>query len=527
MDIIETFLHHNKNFDISIKQTDTETFFKALDIAKVLGIKNVHNTLKSFNDKQAIQMECQTEGGKQMCTFLTEIGLYKMLFISRKPIAQIFQNWVCDVIKSIRQTGSYSVYKEEAEKQKGNYEALKEIMHQETIKHHEALRKQRHISLIEAYQPESTKDKRYVVYFGIIKELDSKVLVKVGSTDNIKSRSQQHKNEYGGVAIHQVYECDMHVQFESNMKRVLQNFVYRQPVYGEKISNGEVFLMSWDEFEKALLDAKSIHKRYLKCSKIQHYEDENDIERIIEEKVNKCLAAQNENASTSKKTPLQLQNDRRYTQARGPKIQRYSEDGKHLLETYAGYADVTRDAKLDSPMQSSLQRAVREKLAYKGYRWATLERQLDDNTCQEIGETNYETHCLQKGYVAMLNLEKNKIVNVFCDQKAAAEDRHFKSIGAISKAIKQFSQSGGHYFCMWYTCKEELKNEYLKDNQLPLPRGSVNSKGIQQLDINTGEVVYEYASVQHVLNKHKIGRQSLYNSMNFNYPLKGYFWRYT
>ena len=42
----------------------------------------------------------------------TEKGLYKVLFRSRKPIAQKFQNWVCEVIKEIRLKGIYKMQSE-------------------------------------------------------------------------------------------------------------------------------------------------------------------------------------------------------------------------------------------------------------------------------------------------------------------------------------------------------------------------------------------------------------------------------
>jgi anti-repressor protein len=53
-----------------------------------------------------------TLGGDQQVTFLTEKGLYKVLFKSRKPIAEKFQNWVCEVIKEIRLNGLYDLQKE-------------------------------------------------------------------------------------------------------------------------------------------------------------------------------------------------------------------------------------------------------------------------------------------------------------------------------------------------------------------------------------------------------------------------------
>ena len=41
-----------------------------------------------------------------------------MLFKSRKPIAEKFQDWVCEVIKEIRLTGEYKLNKENEELKK-------------------------------------------------------------------------------------------------------------------------------------------------------------------------------------------------------------------------------------------------------------------------------------------------------------------------------------------------------------------------------------------------------------------------
>jgi prophage antirepressor-like protein len=41
-------------------------------------------------------------GGLQDQWFLTEDGIYELLFISRKPIAKEFKKWVRKLIKQIR-----------------------------------------------------------------------------------------------------------------------------------------------------------------------------------------------------------------------------------------------------------------------------------------------------------------------------------------------------------------------------------------------------------------------------------------
>ena len=44
-------------------------------------------------------------GANRSQYFLTENGLYELLFMSRKPIAKQFKKWVFGVIKEIRTTG--------------------------------------------------------------------------------------------------------------------------------------------------------------------------------------------------------------------------------------------------------------------------------------------------------------------------------------------------------------------------------------------------------------------------------------
>lgn len=55
----------------------------------------------------------ETAGGKQNVTIVSEGGLYRLVFKSRKPEAEAFVTWVTEeVLPQIRKTGSYSVKKE-------------------------------------------------------------------------------------------------------------------------------------------------------------------------------------------------------------------------------------------------------------------------------------------------------------------------------------------------------------------------------------------------------------------------------
>jgi prophage antirepressor-like protein len=47
--------------------------------------------IRDFSDIEKVVHTMDTLGGSQQVTFLTEKGLYKVLFKSRKPIAEKFQ----------------------------------------------------------------------------------------------------------------------------------------------------------------------------------------------------------------------------------------------------------------------------------------------------------------------------------------------------------------------------------------------------------------------------------------------------
>jgi prophage antirepressor-like protein len=91
-----------KHFNIEIHGTYDEPLFKAKDIGDLLDIKRVRDTVSKLDDECKIIKAAPTTGGLQEQWFLTEDGLYELLFISRKPIAKEFKKWVRKIIKDIR-----------------------------------------------------------------------------------------------------------------------------------------------------------------------------------------------------------------------------------------------------------------------------------------------------------------------------------------------------------------------------------------------------------------------------------------
>ena len=91
MDIVKAFNSNDLHTEIVIRGTVTDPLFRASDIGVVLDISNIRTSIVDFDESEKVVRTTDTLGGAQDVTFLTEKGLYKVLFRSRKPIAQKFQ----------------------------------------------------------------------------------------------------------------------------------------------------------------------------------------------------------------------------------------------------------------------------------------------------------------------------------------------------------------------------------------------------------------------------------------------------
>jgi prophage antirepressor-like protein len=89
---------------------DGEPWFVAQDICDVLGITKVFHHLDRLTDSMKGLHTMHTLGGTQSMPIVSEAGMYKLVFSSRRPQADMFTNWVTsEVLPSIRKTGSSGI----------------------------------------------------------------------------------------------------------------------------------------------------------------------------------------------------------------------------------------------------------------------------------------------------------------------------------------------------------------------------------------------------------------------------------
>ena len=85
--------------------------FVVKDICNALGLTNSSETVRNVPIKWRSSKTLMTAAGnEQEMLLVSEPGLYKLIMRSNKPIAQKFQEWVCEeVLPSIRKTGQYNI----------------------------------------------------------------------------------------------------------------------------------------------------------------------------------------------------------------------------------------------------------------------------------------------------------------------------------------------------------------------------------------------------------------------------------
>ena len=125
------FVFTNIAFSIHGNQYDSKPsgkFIKLSHIFNVLELSNVTNSMRNIPEKwKSSNNLIDPNSHVQDMLTVNEAGLYKLILRSNKPVAEKFQDWVCEtVLPSIRKNGEYILqeYKEKIEKQQKEIKIL-------------------------------------------------------------------------------------------------------------------------------------------------------------------------------------------------------------------------------------------------------------------------------------------------------------------------------------------------------------------------------------------------------------------
>jgi phage anti-repressor protein len=201
----------------------------------------------------------------------------------------------------------------------------------------------------------------------------------------------------------------------------------------------------------------------------------------------------------------------------GPRLQKINHETLELVKVYENVTEaMNENSNIKRP---SINKAVLENTIYQGYRWLLVDRELDPNIIHNIQPTK-ETILKQIGYIAKLNPEKTKILNVYLDRKTASQCNGYESSSALDNPVKNFTITKGHYYILYNDCDPTLKDEFESVNGVPL----LYKNGIGQYtpeNILVKEFQCKYDCIKSLSMSDKTLAKALDNNVQYN----GYYYK--
>jgi prophage antirepressor-like protein len=567
MDILKAFSLLETEYPINIQGTPEDPLFQANQIAKLLGISNIRENLRDFDSDEKHVILTDTLGGAQNTMFLTEIGLYKILGRSRKPIAHTFQKWMINVLKEIRVNGIYKLQQEkEVDK--------KLFQHKCDLATHQ--------TLLKAYH------KKNVVYICKLKTIEDKFVIKIGSTQDIKERFGSISCSYTCCSPHilDIFETNHYKKFEKKIHQhpyiaqyyehllkkngctSRETYLINAPIYAEinkiiqhmltdflppetkeieelkiiqqdqqiklaelKIQQETIRLQQLQiecEMQKNELELKKLTNQYFMNDTSQQSipndasdeddkddkDDEDNEDNVDEAPV---VAAVIEPVNYIKK---------RNNGVTIPKVYQYNPDDLVTpINVFDSPLEVERS--MTNVSHPALKRAYQKCTIYKGFRWMYVHRnetppvKIEDTVISKCASPEIR-------FIAMIDIKKTKILAVYSSQKDAVEARNMKC-NSFTRAIKQQHVSSGHYWNFFDECSQDMQQEYLSTNKLPDKFTSNAGTKIQQIDPLTNNVICTYNSKNEIIKKYQISHgklaKLLHDTASINEIYNGFIWQ--
>ena len=550
MDIVKAFNANDLHTEIVIKGTLDDPLFRASDVGVVLDISNIRTSIVDFDEseKRAVHTTDGT-GRLQDITFLTEKGLYKVLFRSRKPIAQKFQNWVCDVIKEIRVTGIYNMQKEIDKKQEELEQTKDEMASLEDTKKKEYETKLEKEKVLER---EKILLKEYdtacsIVYIIKVKTLEhvGKYIIKIGeSRRGISGRYNEHKSKYEECVLLDCFCVHRSKDFENfihnhesvRLNRVtdLKNHEKEQELFliGRNLSYQtllQIITSNMKNFNEVNNSGLELENEKLKLL-IQMKEDKNENgllyelvnsvkqlsgkvdanEKRMKEMMEKMSASQVKTTTGFNTTLVTL----------GPRLQKIHPDTLELVKVYDSVSEAMKEN--SDIKRPSMNKAVRENTVYHGHRWLLVDRELDASVVHDTVLPTKITRPQNVGYIAQINGDKTKILNVYIDRKTAAHCNGYESSG-LDIPVKKSIVSRGFYYQLYDDCDEELRTTFeleLNHGECPL----LYRNGVGQYDAE-GTLVRVHACKYDCIRTLKISDKTLSKALSKNIEYNGFYFK--
>jgi hypothetical protein len=201
----------------------------------------------------------------------------------------------------------------------------------------------------------------------------------------------------------------------------------------------------------------------------------------------------------------------------GPRLQKIHPDTLELVKVYDSVSEAMKEN--SDIKRPSMNKAVRENTVYHGYRWLLVDRDLDASVVHGIVLPTKKTRPQNLGYIAQLNGDNTKILNVYIDRKTAAQFNGYESSG-LDVPVKKSTISRGFYYKLYDDCDEELRTTFeLEFNHGECPL--LYRNGVGQYDAQ-GKLVRVHACKYDCIRTLKMSDKTLAKALSkkIDYNLK-------
>jgi prophage antirepressor-like protein len=537
MEVVKAFTTNGLHTEIVIKGSYDSPLFRVSDIGEVLNMCNIRATLQHFDESEKVSQVIDTSGGKQEVSFLTEKGLYKILFRSRKPIAEKFQNWVCEVVKDIRIKGKYQLEKE-VEQVKHEITNIEE-KHKKELATNVANDRQQ-------YLLRNFGSIGAVVYLIKVHTYESgEYVLKIGeSRKGVQARFNEHRTKYGqDIVLLDCFVVKKSKEFETflhNHESIRFHRVTDLPGHeterelfhvGKGLSYQTVLnlinahLKSFNEYTEQDMDVLRTENDTLKSlvsrSSDSMFSQEQTL--LLQEilKTQKHLISRIDSLEKTNREILETHKTHSIKTATnfnmplstlGPKLQQINPETMTLYKTYESIADCIKVYKYKMK-RPSIVKAIEQNTIYNGYRWTYIDRDADPDVVGVIAPTR-QTRQQNTGYIA--KLDGNRIVNVYLDRKSACICQNYK-ISALDTPVKNRAIYKGHLYMLYNECSDEQREAFGKEPVL-------YKQGVGQYDTE-GRLIKEYVCKYDCIKQLAISDKTLAKALDAEVAYNGSFFR--
>ena len=564
MEIVKAFNSNELHTEIVIKGTPENPLFRASDIGNILEITNIRTSIKDFDTTEKVVHTVNTHGGNQEVTFLTEKGLYKVLFKSRKPIAEQFQNWVCEVVKEIRLTGQYKLNKE-----------VEELKHQLEEKESELHTKERSYFLSTHTKFLQLFNDNKVVYVMLLKYADplehpnKKYIIKIGKTERLPLRLKEIATTYmvKEPLIIDAYESNNISKLENcihnhllikslhytcttvHQKTATETYIVNDEELGEiknAIKTLQDTLSSDDTIDKQLrlaelqlknneLQLKRSELQLQTIAAIQRLNDDthptltkiaNEIRAEVSTdnlEVNEEIIEETKEDASKNIASIDIR-PRAVKGSHNPEIYQYQPSDLSLVKRHNSQIELQREKPNIS--LNSLRNAIKNNTIYLDYRWVSVKRG-EEPVVQPTKKSVIKSHDTVK-YIVRLNDSKTKILNAFASARDGIEymkrEHNIKStVHSFNRAITTGGLQFGFFWNYFDSCSAEMQKEFLSHSSLPTYSNPLGITIVKRCP-TTGSTIDSFHSKMEVFKMCGISTTKLNKLLENGEVYQGYSW---